>query len=184
MKMTIWGVAALFGLGIVLSGQVAGATEELKVGDKAPDFTLKGSDGKTYSLSDFKGKKGVVLAWFPKAFTGGCTKECKSFKANSEALKGTKVVYFTASVDPVDGPKGNKAFAESLGLDYPILSDPEKVTAKAYGVLAPAGYSNRWTFYIDKDGVIKEIDKIGRNVDLDKAGEDVVSKVKSLGIGG
>jgi thioredoxin-dependent peroxiredoxin len=181
MKTTIWGVAVLFGLGVVLSGQIAGAAEDLKVGDKAPDFTLKGSDGKTYSLSDFKGKQGVVIAWFPKAFTGGCTKECKSFKASSDSLKATKVAYFTASVDT---PEKNADFAKSLSLDYPILSDPEKTTAKAYGVLAPAGYSNRWTFYIDKDGVIKEIDKIGRNVDLDKAGDDVVAKVKSLGIGG
>lgn len=184
MKTKIWTVAVLFGLGIVLSGPSAGAADELKVGDKAPDFTLKASDGKTYSLADFKGKKGVVVAWFPKAFTGGCTKECKSFKTSSDALKATNVAYFTASVDPVEGDKGNKAFAESLSVNYPILSDPEKTTAKAYGVLNAAGMASRVTFYIDKEGVIKEIDKIGRNVNLDKAGEDVVSKVKSLGIGG
>ena len=171
-------VATLFGLGISL---VAVAADELKVGDKAPDFTLKGSDGKTYKLEDFKGKKGVVLAWFPKAFTGGCTKECKSLKTSSDSLKKTHVAYFTASVDPVEGEKGNAAFAKSLDLDYPILSDPDKTVAKAYGVLAPAGYSNRWTFYIDKEGVIKEIDK---KITTTKAAEDVVSKVKSLGIGG
>ena len=156
------------------------AAEELKVGDKAPDFTLKASDGKTYSLADFKGKKGVVIAWFPKAFTGGCTAECKSFKASSDALKSTNVAYFTASVDPVEGDKGNKAFAESLDADYPILSDPERTTAKAYGVLNARGMSDRVTFYIDKDGTIKEIDK---KVTPAKAGEDVVAKIKSLGIG-
>ena len=171
-------VATLFGLGIAM---VAVAAEELKVGDKAPDFTLKASDGKTYSLSDFKGKKGIVIAWFPKAFTGGCTAECKSFKSNSEALKATHVAYFTASVDPVEGDKGNKAFAELLSVDYPILSDPEKTTAKAYGVLNAKGMSDRVTFYIDKDGIIKEIDK---KITTAKAGEDVVAKVKSLGIGG
>ncbi len=124
MKTKIWTVAALFGLGIVLSGSHVGAADEpLKVGDKAPDFTLKASDGKTYSLADFKGKKGVVIAWFPKAFTGGCTAECKSFQANSDALKATNVAYFTASVDPVDGDKGNMAFAKSLGARLP---DPER----------------------------------------------------------
>ena len=178
MKTKSWAVATLFGLGIAM---VAVAAEELKVGDKAPDFTLKASDGKTYSLSDFKGKKAVVIAWFPKAFTGGCTAECKSFKANSEALKATHVAYFTASVDPVEGEKGNKAFAAELGADYPILSDPEKTTAKAYGVLNARGMSDRVTFYIDKDGIIKEIDK---KITTTKAGEDVVAKVKSLGIGG
>jgi thioredoxin-dependent peroxiredoxin len=83
MKTMVWGMAALFGLGIVLSAGIATAAD-LKVGDKAPDFTLKASDGKTYSLADFKGKKAVVIAWFPKAFTGGCTAECKSFKASSD----------------------------------------------------------------------------------------------------
>jgi len=177
MNTKSWAVATLFGLAIALTGGVAGA-EDLKVGDKAPDFTLKGSDGKTYKLEDFKGKKGVVIAWFPKAFTGGCTAECKSFQANSETLKGTKVAYFTASVD---SPEVNAKFADSLSLDYPILCDPDKTTAKAYGVLNAAGMSSRVTFYIDKEGVIKEIDK---SIKTAKAGEDVVAKIKSLGIGG
>src|SRR3954452_20850474 len=81
--------------------------DELKVGDKAPDFSLPGSDGKTYSLADFKGKKAVVIAWFPKAFTGGGTKECKSIKTNSEKLKPLGVAYFTASVD---APEKNADF--------------------------------------------------------------------------
>jgi peroxiredoxin Q/BCP len=177
MNTKSWALATLFGLGIALNGGSAGAGD-LKVGDMAPDFELKGSDGKTYKLADFKGKQGVVLAWFPKAFTGGCTAECKSFKANSDTLKSTKVAYFTASVDT---PDVNAKFADSLSLDYPILCDPEKKTAKAYGVLNPAGMSSRVTFYIDKEGVIKEIDK---SVKTAKAGEDVVSKIKSLGIGG
>src|SRR5215469_6419414 len=105
---------------------------ELKVGDKAPAFSMPGSDGKTYSLDQFKGKKAVVIAWFPKAFTGGCTAECKSFRENSDALKPLNVAYFTASID---SPEENRKFAESLGLDYPILSDPGTDVAKAYGVV-------------------------------------------------
>ena len=105
---------------------------DLKVGDPAPDFSLKGSDGKTYELKDFKGKQAVVLAWFPKAFTGGCTKECKSFQTDSKAIKAFDVAYFTASVDT---PEKNADFAESLGVkDYAILADPTRETAKAYGV--------------------------------------------------
>ena len=91
-----------------------------------------------------------MIAWFPKAFTGGCTKECKSLRENSKALHDLKVAYFTASVDT---PEENKKFAKSLDLDYPILSDPDKSVAKEYGVLNPKrGFANRWTFYIDKDG--------------------------------
>ncbi len=164
------------GIGLVLVGGSGTARAELKVGDKAPPFKLQGSDGKTYALEDFKGKSGVVIAWFPKAFTGGCTRECKSLRAHSKALHELDVAYFTASVDT---PEENKKFAESLDLDYPILSDPDKSVAKAYGVLSARGFASRWTFYIDKDGTIKEIDKA---VKPDSAGTDVAAKVKELGL--
>jgi peroxiredoxin Q/BCP len=177
MMRTVWGVVGVVGLGLAFS-QSARAAEELKVGDKAPDFSLPGSDGKTHALADYKGKKGVVLAWFPKAFTGGCTAECKSLRENSAELKPLNVAYFTASVDT---PEMNKKFAESLDLDYPILSDPTKKVAEAYGVVHP-GRANpeRWTFYIDKNGVIKEIDK-GVQKRTKEAGADVAAKVKALG---
>ena len=64
----------------------------VKVGDMAPDFTLPGSDGKTHKLSEYRGKQAVVVAWFPKAFTGGCTAECKSLRANSDALQALEEV--------------------------------------------------------------------------------------------
>jgi len=181
MNKAFWRGVALLGLGVALSGGAAGAAEgELKVGDKAPDFSLKGSDGKTYSLADFKGKKAVVLAWFPKHHTPGCTAECKSFGASGQVLKPLNVAYFTASVDK---PEENKSFAEDLGVNYPILSDPDKTTAKAYGVVPPDGTGNakRWTFYIDKEGVIRHIDK---QVNTKQAGEDVAAKLKELGIAG
>ncbi len=169
---------ALLGLGVFAMSFLAGAAAfELKVGDKAPEFSLEASDGKTYTLEQYKGKSGVVIAWFPKAFTKGCTKECKSLKENSKALKDLKIAYFTASVDTAEQ---NTKFAKSLDLDYPILSDPDKTTAKAYGVLnAARGFSNRWTFYIDKEGVIKKIDK---EVKVDQAGTDVAAAVKDLGL--
>jgi peroxiredoxin Q/BCP len=178
MLRTVGGRIATLGLGIVSVLIMAGADgNELKVGDRAPAFSLEGSDGKTYTLEQYKGKSAVVIAWFPKAFTGGCTKECKSLRENSKSLHDLKVAYFTASVDTAEE---NKKFAESLELDYPILSDPDKTTAKSYGVINPArGMANRWTFYIDKVGIIQEIDK---QVKVDKAGADVAAKVKKLGL--
>src|SRR3954468_1176691 len=83
---------------------------ELKVGDQGPDFSLHASDGKTYKLSDFKGKKAVVLAWFPKAFTQGCTIECKSLAENGDKIRMYDVAYFMASVDSVDD---NTKFAKA-----------------------------------------------------------------------
>lgn len=149
----------------------------LKVGDPAPGFELTGSDGKTYKLSDFRGKQPVVIAWFPKAFTGGCTKECKSFRASSAKLKETGAAYFTASTDEVDK---NREFAKSLDLDYPILSDPGKDVAKAYGVVHEGReVPERWTFYIDKEGIIREIDKEVQQR-TETAGDDVVGTLKKL----
>ena len=169
------------GLGVFAAFFLAGAVAaELKVGDKAPEFSLEASDGKTYTLEQFKGKSAVVsVAWFPKAFTGGCTTRNASRlkKNNRQKPKDLKIAYFTASVDTADE---NSKFAKSLDLDYPILSDPDKTVAKAYGVLnAARGVSNRWTFYIDKEGVIKAIDK---EIKVDKAGTDVAAKVKDLGL--
>lgn len=152
---------------------------ELKAGDEAPDFTLKASDGKEYTLSDFKGKKAVVVAWFPKAFTGGCTAECKSFREDGEGIRKFEVAYFTASCDDVDT---NTKFAKSLDLDYPILSDGDTKVAAAYGVLMDGRpLPNRWTFFIGKDGKILHIDK---EVKTGAHGVDVAAKLKELGVEG
>ena len=70
----------------------------VKVGDMAPDFTLQGTDGKTHKLSDYRGKTNVVVAWFPRAFTQGCTIECKSLAENGDKIKKYDVAYFMASV--------------------------------------------------------------------------------------
>src|SRR3977135_3297329 len=92
---------ALMAIGLVaaLAGTVKAETLELKVGDPAPNFTLPASDGKTYTLADFKGKRAVVLAWFPKAFTQGCTIECKSLAENGDKIKKYDVACFMQSVD-------------------------------------------------------------------------------------
>src|SRR5215211_7477307 len=90
------------GLAAALAVGVKAQTAELKVGDTAPNFKLQATDGKTYKLSDFKGKKAVVIAWFPKAFTQGCTIECKSLAANGDKLKSYDMAYFMASVDPLE----------------------------------------------------------------------------------
>ncbi len=168
---------SVFGLALAFLAPQARAAD-LKVGDPAPAFTMQGSDGKTHTLADYKGKQGIVIAWYPKAFTGGCTAECKSFREHSAEMKKMGVAYFTASVDTADL---NKKFGESLDVDYPILSDPDKTVANAYGVINPTrGMANRWTFYIDKTGVIREIDK---KVNTKEAGPDVVKKVKELKLG-
>jgi peroxiredoxin Q/BCP len=170
-------VLILAGLGFAAVPAAAG---DLKVGDQAPNFKLQATDGKTYQLTDFKGKESVVLAWFPKAFTQGCTIECKSLAEHGDMIKKYNAQYFMISVDPLDGDKGNKAFADTYHADFPLLSDPAKDTANAYGVLnAERGFANRWTFYIGKDGKITAIDK---TVKPATSAEDMAATLKQLGV--
>jgi peroxiredoxin Q/BCP len=165
-------------------------TVDLKVGDQAPNFKLQATDGKTYQLTDFKGKKPVVVAWFPAAFTRGCTIECKSLAENGDKIKMYDVVYFMASVDPIEkntefakaksvtlGQGANAQVVEKKEADFPLLSDPSKETAKAYGVLNERGTANRWTFYIDKTGKIAYIEKM---VKPETSAEDMIAKLSDL----
>jgi peroxiredoxin Q/BCP len=172
----------VFGLATAAMAQ----TVDLKVGDQAPNFKLQATDGKTYQLSDFKGKQAVVVAWFPAAFTRGCTIECKSLAENGDKIKRYDVSYFMASVDPIEK---NKEFAKATTVklgdtevskkeaDFPLLSDPTKETAKAYGVLNERGTASRWTFYIDKTGKISYIEK---TVKPDTSAEDMIAKLSEL----
>jgi thioredoxin-dependent peroxiredoxin len=173
MKTFVLSILSIAGLLMAMPSSAA----ELSVGDTAPDFTLQASDGKTYKLSQFKGKQPVVVAWFPAAFTRGCTIECKSLAENSDKIRQFNVSYFMASVDPLEGEKGNKAFAEAQKADFPLLSDPNKQVATAYGVLNEKGVANRWTFYIDKNGTITAIDKA---VQPATSAEDMLAKLKDL----
>jgi peroxiredoxin Q/BCP len=163
--------AAFTGAGISASATAA----ELQVGDPAPDFELQASDGKTYRLADFRGERAVVVAWFPRAFTSGCTVECKSLAENSQKIREYDVAYFMASTDPVEK---NADFAESTEADFPLLSDPDGEVARAYGVYT-MGFARRHTFYIDTDGVITHID---RAVKPSSSAEDMVAHLQRLGV--
>ncbi len=169
----------LSGVAIAIIGMACPAFSEdkLEVGKPAPEFEMKGSDGKTYAAKDFVGKQAVIIAWFPRAFTGGCTKECKSMRESGALLREYNVAYFTASTDPVEK---NAEFAKSLDLDYPILCDPEGKNAKLFGVLKPDGKAaNRVTIVIGKDGKVLAIDD---KVKTESHGQDLANLLGSLGV--
>lgn len=159
---------------LLVSWSLVGAA--LEVGDKAPDFKLQASDGKTYQLSDLIGRQAVVIAWYPFAFTSGCTIECKSLAENGHLLKRLEVAYFMASVDPVEK---NREFAEQYEADFPLLSDPTKQAARDYEVLSLGMYAKRHTFYIGKDGNILFID---RDVRPAQSAQDMAAKLEELGV--
>ncbi len=170
-RLTVLAVGGAFALAAALT-----ATAAPQVGDPAPDFTLPASDGETYSLADFRGREAVVVAWFPRAFTSGCTIECKSLAENGHLLRPFAATYFMASVDPL---VDNMRFAEETGADFPLLSDEDKSVAAAYGVLHERGFAKRWTFYIDADGIIVAIDKDVRPA---TSAEDMAATLEELGI--
>ncbi len=149
---------------------------DLKVGMLAPNFNLQATNGDFYQLSDYRNKQAIVLAWYPMANTRGCTIECKSLVEKGHLIRAFNASYFMASVDPLDA---NRDFAKKTGADFPMLSDPTKNTAKAYGVLNIFRVANRVTFYISKAGKIIKIDKKIKPL---TAAEDIANNLKHLKI--
>ena len=130
----------------------------VQVGDKAPEFTLVDTDKKPRSLSEFLGKK-TVLVFFPGAFTGVCTKEMCTFRDSMSRFNEVDAQIVGICVD---APFSNKAFATQNNLQFPILSDYGRSTVKAYGIVLDdfaglKGYAaaKRSVFILDKGGVIR-----------------------------
>ncbi|REE25633.1 peroxiredoxin Q/BCP [Winogradskyella pacifica] len=138
----------------------------LKVGDKAPDFSAKDELGNTISLSDYKGKK-LVVFFYPKASTPGCTAEACNLNDNYERFKtkGYEILGVSA-----DSTKRQSNFKNKYEFQYPLLADEDKAVIEAFGVWGPKKFMgkeydgiHRTTFVIDENGVI----------------EDVIAKVKT-----
>jgi peroxiredoxin Q/BCP len=128
---------------------------ELKVGDRAPDFTLTDEKGQQRSLKDYLGKKNVVLYFYPKDFTSGCTVEAQRFRDDYALFEGKGAAVIGVSLD---SEKSHAKFSEKHSLPFPLLSDSGKGVAKAYGVLGLGGaMTKRVTFVINKEGIITNI---------------------------
>ena len=132
----------------------------LKIGQKAPDFILASSEGKTLNLKDFVGKK-VVLYFYPKDDTSGCTKEACSFESNLKVIKKKGAIVIGISADSVDS---HVKFAKKYGLSFPLLSDEKKEIIKSYGVWKEKSmYGRKYfgiertTVIIDEKGIIRQI---------------------------
>ena len=126
----------------------------IDVGTQAPDFTLKDQNNQEVSLADFKGRKAVLLVFYPLAFTGTCQGEMAEIRDNLSHYSNDYVQVLTVSVDSV---YSHKVWAEREGYDFPLLSDfwPHGAVARAYGVFNESnGAANRGTFLIDPSGVV------------------------------
>jgi peroxiredoxin Q/BCP len=146
------------------------------VGDSAPTFKLQDQNGDWHTLGDYKGKY-VVLFFYPKDGTPGCTTEACNFRDNIFAFDDLNTQILGISLDDVDS---HKEFSEKYSLPYPILADIEKESAVDYGVLGKfmmMTITKRESFIIDPDGLIV---KHYKNVDPDKHTDEVIEELKSL----
>jgi peroxiredoxin Q/BCP len=123
-----------------------------QTGDTAPPFTGSDQDGNTVKLSDYAGKKNVLLYFYPKDFTGGCTKEACGFRDRLGDLQTNNVAVVGVSFDSAES---HKKFAAEYQLNFPLLADTEGVIANAYGVKMPdKPMAKRVSFLIGMDGKI------------------------------
>ncbi|MFI1757157.1 peroxiredoxin [Streptomyces sp. NPDC020571] len=127
----------------------------IQVGDKAPDFELKDNHGATVRLSEFRGRKNVVLLFYPFAFTGVCTGELCEVRDHLPQFADRDTQVLAVSNDSIHTLR---VFAEQEGLEYPLLSDfwPHGNVSRAYGVFdEDKGCAVRGTFVIDQEGVVR-----------------------------
>lgn len=146
---------------------------KLQISQKAPDFSAIDQVGKRHSLSDYRGQY-LLLYFYPKDDTPGCTTEACSFRdSHEDLLKYTNIIGVSS-----DSVKSHEAFAQKYKLLFPLLSDEEKKIARDYGVDGLI-FTNRSSFLIDGDGVIV---KIYNNVDPDTHTQNVLRDLQNLHI--
>ncbi|HOP50141.1 MAG TPA: thioredoxin-dependent thiol peroxidase [Ignavibacteriales bacterium] len=152
----------------------------LELNELAPDFTLLDQNGNQHKLSDYRGKK-VILYFYPKDDTPGCTTEACQFNEILPNFQGTEAVVLGISADT---PESHKKFAEKYNLNFTLLSDPEKEVIQKYGVWKEKNMYGkktfgivRTTFIIDEEGKIR---KIYNKVKADGHAQKVIEDIKTL----
>ncbi len=155
--------------------------KKLKVGEKAPEFSLPSSDGRKISLKDFRGKKPVVLYFYPKDDTPGCTTEACGFRDLYAEIGKSGGVVLGVSLDPLDA---HKKFIDKYNLPFPLLSDEEAKVSEAYGVYGEKNMYgkkfwgiHRTTFLISKKGIIEEI---YHKVKVETHPQEVLTRLEDL----
>jgi peroxiredoxin Q/BCP len=159
-------------IGFLITG-CGGNAENLKENDPAPEFTLSDAYDNVYSLSELRGNP-VVLYFYPKASTPGCTKQACGIRDSRDKFAEKNIVVLGISVDSKESIED---FIKDNDLNFPLLSDKNKEVSKLYGVLNNLGVSSRITFIINRDG---NIAKILRDFDIDNHADEVFEIASKL----
>ena len=141
-----------------------------EVGTEAPDFTVKDQNNQAVTLSSFRGERAVLLVFYPFAFSGICTSELGAVRDDLADFQNDDVQILAISTDH---PYALKAWSESQGFDFPLLSDfwPHGEVSQAYGVFVEArGMASRGTFLVDKEGTIRFAERNGPGEPRDQSG--------------
>ncbi len=151
---------------------MAGDNKELAPGQMAPDFTLLNDRNEPVRLKNFRGEKNVLLYFYPKAMTPGCTVQACSVRDSWQDFAKFETVVFGVSADPV---KSLQKFVSKKDLNFSLLSDSKKTVSKTYGAISMIGTVARHTFVIGKDGRIK---LVMRKVSTKNHHQDVLEFIK------
>jgi peroxiredoxin Q/BCP len=147
---------------------------KVDIGSKAPDFTLPSQSGEMVSLGDFLGEKPVVLFFYPKDNTLGCTKEVCAFRDSFEELSNLDAEVIGISSDSVDPHKG---FAEKHNLPFTLLSDEGGKVRRLYGVPNTLGiFAGRVTYVIDEEGVVRNV--FSSQIEVEKHVEEAIQALR------
>ncbi len=155
------------------------ATKEIKEGNKAPDFTALDQDGKKVKLSSFRGKKNIILYFYPKDMTPGCTTQACDFRDQQKSFKSTIILGVS-----IDSQERHQKFIEKYDLPFTLLADTDKKVVQKYGVWQEKKLYGktfmgivRSTFIIDKTGTVR---KIFVKVKVKNHIEEVLNALKEL----
>lgn len=150
---------------------------EVKEGQAAPDFIVSDMNGTRRRLSDLKGRKHLLLTFFPKCFTFYCGQQLASLRETYSQLQAADVEVWGVSVDTADGERGQRAYAKHLALPFPLVPDEGRNLSLLYGATqSPTQSATRMSVFIDKSGIVRRVDK---QINPQTHGEDVLAQLKS-----
>lgn len=161
--------------------QIGDCTPQLAVGKVAPDFSMPDMNGRVRRLSELRGRKNLLLTFFPKCFTGGCANHLTALRDKFTEFDKSDTEIWAVSVDPAEGEQGQLAFAARLNLPFPMIPDVGRNLSLLYKAADdPTQKPLRMSIFIDKDGIVRFIDK---DVRVMTHGTDILDEMKTAGVG-